>query len=750
MNPITQIEQLLIYDPDQSRSTVHVFVSHPTPVEETTLGKLVLLAELESQEPINRDIIHAIQKELQTVYYSSEELHPEVALENALGQTNQKISDLVADYATNWHEHLNIVACVIHGEHVYFSEYGKVHVFLIQQQRIIDILASNPSARETSGALKIFSNVVSGRVQTGESMLLTTTSLMDYFSQEKLRRLIAEQPIHDAVGNIENILSENVNNAAFGAIIIQPAKQAAKAAAFSDMPLTITRPQHSATQSSMDKMITQEQQTSELLSPSIMANAKKRFGETTGRFSRFINTKVLRRSRRRVQMMEQTKDYGEPYSTKITSEKPGFISRIWKVIRAIAGFIFSLIAGIISLFANKENRQKIASTPHTIGNAPSRFIVWIKRLPRQGKIILGLAAIIIFIFTQSVVSRGLADMKETKEINYDETVTTIENLLFDAENAFSYDNYSGATDALIQAETLLNDLPTKSDEQQEQINSFSSKLGLLREEARRITRIDNPTLLADLSQSAPGMTIGGIELIGDFIYAFSPQDNSTYSIDTESGDTTLFATAVIDNAFQYATSPTTNTLLFLNTANSLNEYTLSAKALADIPLAFSEQEINVVDIFHYEGRLYMLDIANNQIWRAVRGGSRYASPGTWVTQDGVNLQNGRSLAVDGEIYVLSSTGEVIKMSKGGQDVFALGSVDPALTSGTKIWTDLNSERLYILDASGQRIIVFSKEGSFIDQYMSDPFTNMTDFAIDESRNTVYILTGSKVYSFPLN
>lgn len=749
MNPITQIEQLLIYDPDQSRSTVHVFVSHPTPVEETSLGKLVLLAELESQEPINRDIILSIQKELQSVYYSSEELHPEVALENALSRTNQKISDLVADYATNWHEHLNIIVCVIQGEYVYFSEYGKVHVFLIQQQRIIDVLASNPSASETSGALKIFSNVVNGRIQTGESMLLTTTSLMDYFSQEKLRRMFSEQPIHEAIVNIENILSENVNNAAFGAIVIQPMKQT-EASTFSDMPLIITRPQHSASQSSMEKMIDQEQKTSELLSPSIMANTKKRLSETSSQLSHFISTKILRRSRRRVQMMEQMKDYGEPYSTKKTSERSGFTSRIWRGVKVVAGFIISLFVAIISLFTKKENRQKLASTPRSVGSIPSRFIIWIKRLPSQGKIILGLAAIIIFIFTQSVVSRGLSDMKATKEINYEETVTTIENLLFDAENAFSYDNYSGATDSLIQADNLLNDLPAKSDERQEQLNSFSSKLSLLREQARRITRIDSPTLLTDLSQTASGMTIGGIELIGDFIYAFSPQDNSTYSIDVDSGETSLFATAVIDNAFQYATSPTTNTLLFLNTANSLNEYTLSAKALSEIPLAFSEQEINIVDIFHYEGRLYLLDIANNQIWRAVRGGTRYASPGTWVTQEGVNLQNGRSLAVDGAIYILTSSGEVIKMSGGGQDAFTLGSVDPALTGGTKIWTNQNTERLYILDASGQRIIVYSKEGSFIDQYMSDPFTKMTDFAIDESGGKAYILTGSRIYSFLLN
>ena len=270
----------------------------------------------------------------------------------------------------------------------------------------------------------------------------------------------------------------------------------------------------------------------------------------------------------------------------------------------------------------------------------------------------------------------------------------------------------------------------------------------LREQANHVTRIDRPAVLTDLNTLSSNGPIGGVELIGSTLYAFSPKDNSTYQVDTSSGEASLFATAVVENAFQYVIESTPNTLLFLNTANALNEYTVSAKALRDLPLTIPGTEINIVDIGYYEGRLYLLDIANNQVWRAVRGASQYSAAQKWI-QDGTDVRLAHSLAVDGDIYVLQENGSVSKFTRGTRQDFSIESVEPALGGGTKIWTDPDSSSLYILDAEGKRLLLFSKEGALRNQYVSEAFATATDIAINETAKKAYILAGTTIYTVDL-
>jgi hypothetical protein len=91
-------DKIVIYDPAKSRSVCHVFLSHQSPAEEKSLGKLLLLAEIESRDGINLDIINAIQNELKHSYFNTDDLNIETAFEKALESVNQKIADMVGDY----------------------------------------------------------------------------------------------------------------------------------------------------------------------------------------------------------------------------------------------------------------------------------------------------------------------------------------------------------------------------------------------------------------------------------------------------------------------------------------------------------------------------------------------------------------------------------------------------------------------------------------------------------------------------
>ncbi|KKW01365.1 MAG: hypothetical protein UY52_C0019G0017 [Parcubacteria group bacterium GW2011_GWC2_49_9] len=742
----SQIDHLLIYDPDSSRSTVHVFIAHPSPVEESTLGRLMFVAELDSQQPENRDIIFAVQHELESAFYSSEEIHPEVAFESALSRANQKIAELVSSYGTNWHEHFNIVAAVSHGDQIFFSEHGHMHIFLFQKQRVTDL--SSPAGHgESSTILKVFTNVANGKLHAGEMMLITTSSLLDYFSQEKLRRMLTESQLHEAVVHIENTLQENINNAAFGSIIIQPVEQTIPIPSV-QQAIVNPRLHYSATQASMEEMIDREQRTKELLSPSIFSNVAKRLSGFTRGIENITQRFVRRRTKRKLPITETTRDYAETFRDKEHGTLQKILRALIKGLASVLKLAVAAIGSLARLITSPEKRHALATTPERLTSLPSRTIAFLKKLPVRGRVIAGLALVVVFIFAQSIVSRGMNDTRVEDTSSYDTRVSVIDGFLLDAELAFSYDNVVSATEAIQKAQEFLTKLPTRSDEQKATADRLNNKLVTLREQANHVTRIDRPAVLTDLNTLSSNGPIGGVELIGSTLYAFSPKDNSTYQVDTSSGEASLFATAVVENAFQYVIESTPNTLLFLNTANALNEYTVSAKALRDLPLTIPGTEINIVDIGYYEGRLYLLDIANNQVWRAVRGASQYSAAQKWI-QDGTDVRLAHSLAVDGDIYVLQENGSVSKFTRGTRQDFSIESVEPALGGGTKIWTDPDSSSLYILDAEGKRLLLFSKEGALRNQYVSEAFATATDIAINETAKKAYILAGTTIYTVDL-
>ncbi len=743
------IEKMLVYEAGRSRSTAHVFISHPTPVEEQMLGSLLLLIELQSIDPVNQDIIHEIQKELQTAYYSSEELNAEVAFESALSKVNQKIADLVSDYANNWYERLNVVAAVVHGEHLYFAEYGRMHIFIIRNDLISDILQSTPRLDESRGALKIFSNVITGKIRAGEHMLITTASLMDYFSPEKLRRTVVEHQPHQALATLESILSDNVNQTAFAALLISSQEIRNVAPVFAEAPMVPSHPQYSAPQTSMDRLIQHEHTTQEYLSPSITANIKKSTSELLVSLSKWFNTKVLHRSPRRYQLQQDLKDYGHTYKPHKEFSEQTMSSAVSRGFASVLKWVSYLFAAVARVRIKKSAKPTpLATAPRRLSRLPSSIIVSLKRLPRRTKILLAVALIIVFIFSQSIVNLGIKKSSHTAEADYSSTVQAIEKLLVEADAAFSYSNDSAARTDIQQAKSLLDALPHKTDAQKTKVSELTVRLAALQERGRHLTRIQNPTVVADLTTVSQNSEVAGMVLIGKELFAFSPAQNKIYHVPLSTGTPELYAKEETNASFQYVTPSSGNTLLFLNSLNGLNEFTIASKALKDVAFTLQKPSANIIDIQHYQGRMYLLDIANQQIWRAIRSGTSYGTVTGWL-KDSTGVQDAKSFAIDGSIYLLPSSGSVRKFTRGSEEQFALEQIDPALTSATKIFTNENAKNLYILDASTQRLIVFTKDGKFVSQFTSDQFTNLKDVAIDQGETTAYLLGGQKIFSLPL-
>ena len=121
-----------------------------------------------------------------------------------------------------------------------------------------------------------------------------------------------------------------------------------------------------------------------------------------------------------------------------------------------------------------------------------------------------------------------------------------------------------------------------------------------------------------------------------------------------------------------------------------------------------------------------------------------------LTGENVDLLQAVDMAIDGNIYVLLRTGQIIKLSQGKAVDFGLGGLDEPLKDPVAIslsnLTEMEAGGVYIADAGNQRIVEFDKFGYFVRQFRptaeEPPWDQLRDIWADALAQRLYILNGS--------
>jgi hypothetical protein len=155
----------------------------------------------------------------------------------------------------------------------------------------------------------------------------------------------------------------------------------------------------------------------------------------------------------------------------------------------------------------------------------------------------------------------------------------------------------------------------------------------------------------------------------------------------------------------------------------------------------------IVDIQLFGGNVYLLDQTNNQIWKYIPEESGFAAPRNYISSDSVvGLQDATSFSIDGNVWVGTSQGEVIKFYSGKRDPFSLSGIDGGLLSIDSVFTDADSDFLYLLDSKlGRVVVVNKKDGNYVSSYQSKSFVGATDIALNVKSKYLYVLNNQKIF-----
>jgi hypothetical protein len=156
----------------------------------------------------------------------------------------------------------------------------------------------------------------------------------------------------------------------------------------------------------------------------------------------------------------------------------------------------------------------------------------------------------------------------------------------------------------------------------------------------------------------------------------------------------------------------------------------------------------------FDGRFYVLDSSEEQIWRYDPQGDLYPNRPSpyFVVSPARPLGDAIDMAIDANVYVLYAGGAIEKYLSGEPQSFDTGGVPEGFTQPIALTVDPDSDsgRVYVADAGGKRVVVLEADGAFCAQFRTDEaFDALEALAVDEAASRFYVFSGGRLYVAPL-
>jgi hypothetical protein len=191
-------------------------------------------------------------------------------------------------------------------------------------------------------------------------------------------------------------------------------------------------------------------------------------------------------------------------------------------------------------------------------------------------------------------------------------------------------------------------------------------------------------------------------------------------------------------------------LLILDRNGLLVEHDPAWQQLSTTTLGGRDVWRDPVSLQTFDGNLYILDTMANQIFKYPS--QQYTSaPQSWLTAD-VDLATAVDMGIDGNIFVLHSTGKLEKYFAGEVVPFEFSQMPQPLYSASGMYLDVEetAQYIYIADQTESRIVQFDREGAFVRQLrpssnIEASFEDLADVFVDETAGKIFYTAGSGLY-----
>lgn len=673
---------------------------YETPGRTSGSPSLLLIAEIHSTLYAYErllDVLNATADQARLLVAQSDQ-DPLGRFEKLVQRLNEAVANFNAQEPTqiNW-SRISVFLIELSDGHLCFTGTGQLMNLFLQKQedgsfKGFDLFGSLEQPSQTDPQ-KPFGSIICGDIKPGDILFVGTTNLERLRNELRMKeRLTTLPPVTAALELRQDIERRGIPDDFIGAVIScleikQPAAEAPMAA-HADMPV-------SRSTDSVEKLRTTEREAEERLSPAIAPIGK----------------------------IPQSKD-------------------IMDLVRVTGSKTFHAVRRTVASLAKKTNRDAVALASLRGMNAGyGTTFTKKKKLILScigGAIVLVIAGSLWWSHSKKIAAQNAA---------WNATFDSAADLRNRAESDLVYGNEARARTEMTSAEQALTGLPTDTPDRQLKMQKIMKDISDLHERLKKVVAVDGVAELYALSvAAAPG------SMSAPFI-----NKDAAYTVDQNAGEivkvslTTKEAKHIAlphGAGTLVSASAGKDSIFFASQDGNLYALNTSSDLVKAVTWSHSKAS-STRDTVLYANKLYSLDPSRNQIWRSVQSGSGFTGETPYIKASDASLEGAIGLAIDSNVYVLKSNGQLLSFLSGGQISLNLSSVDPAIRAASGIWTDADAASIYVSDLADKRVLVFDKNGSLKSQLTSPQFSQLRAISVDETNKRAVVIDNNRLLLVPL-
>lgn len=663
------------------------FCYEPENIYEKRMGNLYLAGRLKNILPQNLHFLDKLAKVIQKEYYRSTIRKSEKALKESLKEANEFLEQIAKKGDVSWLGNLSFAVLSLKNYELNFTKVGDLKIFLLRGRRIIDIDRKLKFEEIEPYPLKIFGNIVSGKLAEGDILLVSTKEVTDFFEKENLLPEIGKiWPVAEkGLREIFDKRKEEILKISGLCLIIVLTKEAIGGKKQIITPKTYPK----------------EFNLREIFSPYL----KKISAGLKG---------LVRKPRLRLPVLIGPAKLGKFPNVARTllgrSLRFHLISRLAllprprqlnKKIILILALIFFLALGFFIAQVQqekelKEGRATLNKIQEKVNQAESYLIL---KTPPAEK-------------TAGVL------LKESWE-----EISQLSKIVSNLPQDFQGRVFS-LKDEVSKILLELNKLETI--EEPELFFDFGRREFF----PQKMVFFRTPT------HPSPSPS-------GPLLYFFSPYSENLFKVDKNAQGEII----EIAQKFNFA-APLEEIILFFSKPNQLS--ILKGREIFSAYLKEPYPDFSPNSFSTFRGHLYFFDKKSGQIIKyPYLGNLKWGSPQLWLLPQTKKAMDSKSMAVDGSIWILNKNNFLTRYYAGRLQQKIVLEIFPQPKEFKKIFTSPTLPYLYLLEPIQNRIVILNKSGQIVKQFQSQKFDNLLDFSISADGKTIYLLNGLRIYKINL-
>ena len=166
--------------------TFDSFCYEPENVYEKRMGSLYMLGSLKNVLPQNLHFVEKLARQIKDKFYKTVSVSTEKALKETLKKANEYLEKIAREGDVSWLGNLSFSVVALKNFELDFTKTGDLKIYLIRKGQIVDTDQKLDFGDMEPYPLKVFGNIVSGKLAENDIILVLTKSMSEAFFQEKI------------------------------------------------------------------------------------------------------------------------------------------------------------------------------------------------------------------------------------------------------------------------------------------------------------------------------------------------------------------------------------------------------------------------------------------------------------------------------------------------------------------------------------------------------------------------------------